>query len=324
MLLHRLTRYILARRFQGVAVAFGASFIPVPGCNLGVLVAVLLTLCKGAREGSLAFFAVLAAGLLEYIVGRTPENSHLLMMLTAIGFFAALLTWFFALLLRYSRNWSLVIEVSALLGMLVVLVLHGVFPTIQGWWAAQFSAWFLKDVSFIGAFLPAEGSFYNQLLTMPSFAREALFKSASHYVTGMLVTLFLFSILSQVVLGRWWQKAFFAESGGLRPKLYSIRHGRFTALLFIVVIMTAGLFHSALAADVLPVLMTAFFLAGLSLVHALVAWLKKGRSWLIVAYGGLFFAWPLLVPLFAMIALLDVVADFRGRLMKIDQKSVSV
>jgi len=307
MLLRRLTDFILASRLRAMAVAFATSFIPVPGGSVGVLVASLVTLRKGAFEGSLVFCAALAASLASYVFYRNSANAWMLWQVTWIGCALGLLTWLLVLILRRTSSWAIVTELSGLCGILVILGLHLAFPGIQGWWVEQLTAWFHKSTSMIGHFLPDMGSAAMQ----PEAVSAAWIASFSRYATGFLVTSFLVNLLLQVMIARAWEAAVFTR-GLLRQELHAFRADRVAGLLFIIVLV-AALMGSMLALDMLPVLLMVFCLAGFCLVHALFALLRRGWVALLFFYAGVVVFFPFSLAIVAIAGLFDVWLDFRGK-----------
>ncbi|MDX1900805.1 MAG: hypothetical protein SFW66_02215 [Gammaproteobacteria bacterium] len=298
----RFTEYVLSSRIVSGVLAFVTSVIPLPGGSLGSLVAVLVTLRKGAYEGSLIFFAVLAASVLNYAMGRTSATAQLLLIATVLTFAVNLLTCLFAVVLERTRSWSLIVELGAMLGIAALLIVHLVFPEIASWWATQLTQ--VMD--------QMQSANSSAAIPDAQLVRADLIAKTSHYMSGFLIASLLSSAWLQVLMGRWWQAIVF-NPGGLRPELHAIRFGRFAGVALILPLLLLGVWHG-FAVDCLPVIVVAFTVAGLSLIHALVARLKRGWFILVLVYVSILLTFPLGAIIVALFALLDIAVNFRGML----------
>ena len=302
MLLRRLTDYLLSSRWRALAIGMLASFIPIPGGNLGILVAGLVTLRQGALEGSLVFCATIFTSVLGYFFFRTPETAWLTSEAAQWGFFAfSLLTWLLVLTLRVFASWAVVAELGALIALIVVAVLHVVFPDLQAWWVTQLTTYFNQVMPQMGGRLP------DDMAQVTGFLADF-----SRYATGVLAASFLFNILTQVVLARAWETVVFMP-GQLRRELYMFRPGWISAIVT-VLLLVLDLMGVAIAIDLLPVMILLFALAGLSLMHAVCARMRKPWVMLILVYVGICFTLPWSLIGIAIPGLLDVWVDFRARL----------
>lgn len=295
MWLKRFTEYVLSSRFISALLAFVTSIIPIPGGSLGSLIAVLVTLRKGAFEGSLIFIAVLAANTL-YLFGKSVSGQALLIA-TLMAVLVNVLTCLFAVILERTHRWSLVIESGALLGIAAVFVLHLFFPDIGSWWADLLTK-FIKQI---------RNS--NVLMNIPEAQLPQMALQMSHFMSGFCIVFFFASAWLQVLMGRWWQAVVY-NPGGLRSELYNIRFSRFAGILLVVPLILLAIWQS-FAIDCLPVIIVALTVAGLSLMHALVAKLKRGWFILVLVYVSFLLTFPLGAVIIAIFALLDVLVDFR-------------
>ncbi len=300
MLLRRFTDYVLHSRLQAMLAAFLLAFIPLIGAGASILVAALVTLRKGAFEGTLVLIASLVPFVMSYAMSEPAAGGQLLIaMETLIAI--NILTWLLALVLRRYANWSLVIEVAALAGMLLVGGVHLLFPDVQAWWGTQLSASFGKAASVLGQF--AEDPAASKAMTADLVA------NLQRYATGFVVTSVMFNALLQLILARWWQAVMF-NPGELRKELHQIRLSYISVLVFAAVAMLAYL-GSDLCLDFMPVLIGAFCASGLSLIHRLVVSNKAGWFWLSVVYFSIMFVVPLGIVLVAIVGLFDSLLDAR-------------
>ncbi len=305
MLLRRFTNFILQGRLQAMMAAFLLAFIPFIGASASILVAALVTLRKGAFEGTLVLIASLAPYVLSYAMSEPAASGQLqIAMETLIAI--NILTWLLALILRRYANWSLVIEVAALVGIMLVWSVHLLFPEIQAWWGTQLTAYFNKTVSALGE-LASEGSITPDSVT-------SVVAKVQRYVTGLAVASVMFNALLQLILARWWQAVMF-NPGELGKELSQIRLSYVSVLVFMTV-SVFGYFGSDLCLDFMPVLIAAFGAAGLSLIHRLVVSNKAGWFLLSMVYLSIMFIFPLGIVLVSIVGLFDSLLDLRKRLRK--------
>jgi len=132
----------------------------------------------------------------------------------------------------------------------------------------------------------------------------------NRYTLGVMATVSLFAALPCLLLARWWQ-ALLYNPGGFREEFHQLRLGPIVALACLV----CGLFHYYQGQDSAS-WGTVFFLplevAGIGLVHWLVARRGLGSQWLVIFYILLLFVAPLR-GVIAVLAVLDSVLNLRGR-----------
>src|SRR3990167_10380356 len=206
MWLQRLTTYLLSHRLSAIALAFVSTFIPIVGL-FGILLAALITLVKGFAEGVVFTIAATLPYLISfYFSGSHAVGAPLLVIwaavVVAIG--SNILTFAFAIMLRRQVSFSTILQVAALLGVLIVSVLHLAYPNIGEWWGAELQ------------------SYYNQASTMASkmqpmvpMAKEMQLESISmtkQYATGLMMAAILFNAILQLIVARWWQTKVFTTA----------------------------------------------------------------------------------------------------------------
>jgi len=301
----KFTNNIINNRNLAILLAFVSSVIPLPGGSFGSLIAVLVTLCKGGYEGSLVFFAVLAATVLNLMFKQSADNQSIFFMVIVLAFLINLLTWLFAVVLQRTGSWRLVIEVGAFFGILSLITLYVIFPHLTSWWETKITLLVNKQ-----QIVSAYGN--DLFVNLTGEEKKSLITIMSRYATGFVITSTLLSAWSQILVGRWWQAVMF-NPGGLRKELYDIKLGKIAAISFVAVLIFLQLFHG-IAADCLSILLLTFAIAGFSLLHALLDRLKKGWFVLGLIYLGVVLTFPIGLAIVAFVALVDVVADFRYRL----------
>lgn len=290
MYLQRFTDYLLRNRKQAIVLTFLISCIPMVGM-VGILIAGLATLCIGVIEGAIFTLAatlpsvLLFAGIMFFLSG-TQEAANIVnwaaVLLTVTG---NVLTWVFAVMLRRNCSWSLILQVGALIGVLVISVIHLAYPGVPEWWAKQLS--FENQPAFAG--LAIKENQQDAINVLKSLA------------TGLVTAFVLFSAVFQAVLSRWWQVTIVNRSR-LGNELQYIHLSHLAGVLFLISIVFYYLENSVVL-DILPVLCLLFSAAGLSLVHYLCGLMEptKGRFWLSILYIALMYSLTMmaLLPSFA-------------------------
>lgn len=304
MLLRRFTDFVLLSRLHAMGAAFALSLIPLFGASMGVLIAAFITLRQGAFEGTLVLCAVLAPYLLSYALSESSPQPQMLLIATLTIIAINILTWLLALVLRRYSNWNLVIEVSILAGVLLICVIHLVFPEVQNWWGAQLTTYLNKTASLLEQFAPDGVSAQEEM-------QASIVASMKQYITGLVIASIIFNALLQLVIARWWQ-AILYNPGGLRKELHQIRLSYVSASVFIAVLGLAYM-GNAFSLDMMPVMVTAFCAAGLSLIHCVLAAKGVGGFWLVFVYLGIMFIFPMGIVLVAIVGLLDSLFDIRER-----------
>lgn len=304
MLLRRFTDFVLQSRLHAMGVAFALSLVPLFGASMGILVAAFVTLRKGAFEGTLVLCATVAPYLLSYALSSAPAQPQMMMIATATIVAINVVTWLLALVLRRYGSWSLVIEVAILTGVVLICAIHLVFPEVQDWWGSQLSAYLKKTASLLQQLAPEGAAGEEQI-------EASMIAGIKQYITGFVMASIIFNALLQLVVARWWQAMIF-NPGGLRKELYQIRLGYVSAAVFVAVLALAyG--DNAIGLDMMPVMVTAFCAAGLSLIHTVLASKKAGWFWLVLVYLGIMFVFPVGIVLVAIAGLLDSFFNLRLR-----------
>jgi hypothetical protein len=288
-----LTHYLLRHRWQALILTFLITYIPVLGMA-SILVAALFTLCAGVLEGALFTLVATLPYLLIFLVSNTQEAEVFTMMTFAAAILTVTsntLTYVFTVLLRRHWSWSAILQIAALVGVLVISVIHLAYPDVGEWWGRQLTLFYNQATDLSGA-KPVSGELLegNQLDTI---------NTVKSFATGMVVSFVLFTAVVQVMLARWWQVAI-VNRGRMGKELFYIRLSRLAGVLFFASIIFCYL-ENRVALDILPVLCLLFGAAGLSLIHYLCGLMdaSRGRFWLTMLYLALMYS-------LAMIAMLTV------------------
>ena len=128
-------------------------------------------------------------------------------------------------------------------------------------------------------------------------------------LTGLMAALLQIVTLLCLLLGRYWQAALY-NPGGFGEEFRALR-----LPLWMTVPLVAGmLLGPSLGLPMLaPLCSVPLVFAGIALVHGLVAAQRLGRFWLVGLYVTLVLFMQLVYPLLMVLAIVDSLFDFRGR-----------
>lgn len=304
-ILRRFTDFILRGRTQAMGVAFVLAYIPYLG-SISILVAGLVTLRRGALDGFLTFFAATLPYVLHFLMAHTAAdaltefaNVAMIALIVSNG-----LMWLYAVMLRRYSNWGFVLDLSAVLGIVFVLVIHLINPDIQQWWADQLTDYFKKTTEMVT-------NLNQDKVTALTEAQAQVVLALKGYATGLLVSSVILNVLLQLGIARWWQAVMF-NPGGLRPELYQIRLSHAVGVIFIIVCGLSYWLGGTLS-DMVPVLYGLFCVAGLSLIHNLLSRVKGGWFWIGLVYLLTIVLFPMSLGIISVLALIDIWSNFRKR-----------
>ncbi len=297
-----LAAFAMAARWRAalLLVATAATAVLLPPVTtllayLGAAVVGLVTLRRGAGDGALVIgLALLACFLLAAAMPAYP--------LRAIA--VSLLLWLWlpqvlvALVLRHGRSLDLAFQVTALLGGLVVVLIHLAVGDPQHWW--------LERLQPLADMLRRHGS----PLSEAQLARLA----AS--MTGVVAAGFSLGTLGALLLARWWQSLLYYP-GGFGQAFRRLRLGRALAVVTLACLLVTGLARGrspgALAGELLAVLLGLWFFQGLAVVHGVARQRGLAGRWLLPLYLALVLLYPLAEMVLALGGWLDSWIDIRRR-----------
>lgn len=310
MWLQRCAHYLLKHLWIGLAVTFVITFVPVIGV-LGILFATLVTLREGAFRGSLFMLASTLPYLASFYLSGHHEATIPLMVLAAVGvaIISNVLTYSFAVMLQRKAGWSTILQLAALLGVLLISVIHLAYPNVSEWWLSSLTTYYKEAASAVsgvvsGSASPVDGQLENLNIT-------------KYYATGMMVAAVLLNAVMQLMVARWWQGLLF-QPGILRRELHAIRLSKLAGGLF-VLSMALSYWGNTVVMDIMPVLYILFAAAGLSVIHYLFSLVQTPTRllWLSLVYIILILTLSSSLVFLAMLALLDIIFDIRNRFRKI-------
>lgn len=293
-MLGRFAHFLLKRSRNAALVAFLCGILPVFFASVSVVIVALVTLRKGPREG----FFVLAWGILPFLARAYVDKSIVLFVAAMLAF---VIVWGMAAILRRYSSWSILLEVSALLGVCVVLMMHFFQESVVQWWAVH-----IND--------------YMQLVVKEGYinADEVLSHDRVMWIaqlaTGIEVLLLLLVAGFKLLVARWWEERAFKVSN-LRKEILQIRFNRYALLLFVVLLLAAIVFKALAFVDALIPLTGFYVMAGLCALHFWLQGYKYARSALIGFYIVLII-FPYVMVLALILGLVDSGLNLRVKMLK--------
>lgn len=293
-MLEKFAHFLLKRSKNAALAAFLCSVLPVFLGSISVMIVALVTLRKGWREG----FFVLAWGILPLLARAVVDKSYLFFAAAVIAF---VLVWGMAVLLRRYSSWSLVLEVSALLGVCVVLLTQAFHENIVLWWSGHIND-YMKLVVDAGYLKTNEVLLPAQVLWLAQLA------------SGIEVLLLLLLAGLKLVIARWWEGRV-VKTVALRKELLQARFNRWAFLLFVVLLLAAVGLKAVIFVEALIPLAGLYIVAGFCLLHYWMQGYKYARSALFGFYV-VVVIFPYAIVLALVLALVDSSVNLRTKMLE--------
>ena len=131
-------------------------------------------------------------------------------------------------------------------------------------------------------------------------------------LTGLIAALLQAISVLSLILGRYWQAVLY-NPGGFGREFRAIRIPLGPAMLLLACMLVGPSFGPQLAM-LTPMCSVPLAFAGLALIHGLVAQGRLARFWLVGVYITMLPFMQLIYPLLVVLAIVDSLIDFRGRL----------
>jgi hypothetical protein len=283
-----LADFVMRGRMQATITVAGAALIPLL-MWLSAAAGSLVLLRRGLNDALGVLTWAVLPGLLWWYLG---DPSVLLVLLGTLTL---------AQVLRASVSWRRVLLASVAVGVVFALVLGSVFADAIQALVDEFQK-LLPQVL---------GPAYSQLSADEQVQLQQLLRPV---LTGLMAAFFQTVCLLCLVLGRYWQALLYNPGG----------FGREFRALHLSPALGLGLFLAMLLAPNLglqlgmltPICSVPLALAGVALLHGLVAIKGAARFWLVGFYVVLLVFGQLVYPLLVLFAVVDSLFDFRGRLVR--------
>lgn len=320
MKLKRFTEYLLTHRVLVLASIVLVSLIKQIGAlisyTFGTVYAGFVTLQKGAGEGALFMTAAtLPMVVLLAITANNPETGVsplLTWVVLAATVACSFAVWGFSVLLLRQMTWSSMLQLAALIGVLVVSVIHLAYPDVADWWLDKLTYLVKAHLKSTSVMM---GAMKDSAILL-SENQNSVIGVFKNFMSGLIVAMILMQSMLTVVVARWWQAVVYAP-GMLRRELHHIRLSPLAGALFIVGQVLA-MSDSSVMLDALPIIYLLFVCAGLSVIHYFFGLMVSPTRifWIALIYVLLLYV-PVFGKLVSLIGLLDIWLDLRRRLIKI-------
>ncbi|KHL72442.1 membrane protein [Pseudomonas putida] len=271
-----LADFIMRGRVQATLVVVVSAVLPLLFW-LSAAAGSLVLLRRGFKDAS----TVIAFGLLPAVaIWAFGDPSTLLVLLGTLGL---------AALLRAGHSWSRVLLSSVVLGLVYSLILDSV----------------LRETFEVLAKALSEA--LPQVEGKPVIPGELI---GPVLVASTAVMLQLFSVLA-LMLARYWQAALY-NPGGFGREFRALKLPR-AVMLALVAAMVLGPFIGPQFIVLASASSLVLVLAGIALMHGLVAQGRLAGFWLVGMSVTLPLIMQLIYPLLVVLAIVDSLIDFRGR-----------
>ena len=280
-----LADFIMRGRVQATVVVAGCAAMPLLFW-LSAAAGSLVFLRRGFKDASSVIVWGILPALAWWIFG---EPRTLMVLLGTLGL---------AALLRAGHSWNRVLLSSIALGLLYGVILGSVFrEPIEALARALEKA------------LPQMlDGLYQQLSVEEQAHLGALIVPV---LNGLIAALLQVVSVLALMLGRYWQAALY-NPGGFGREFHAVRIPRVPALVLLACMVFGPNFGSAVAL-LTPLCSVPLMVAGIALLHGLVAQKRLAKFWLVGLYVTLVLFMQLTYPLLVVLAIVDSLIDFRGR-----------
>jgi len=258
------------------------------GASLG-----LVTLRLGARAGLLVMgIATAALALLAFaLIGSAS------LAIAMVGVLWAPI-WFLSVILRVTVSLPFVVTLVLTLVACGVGMTHWLIGDLASWWRV-----FLMDT-------------FVRIGPEPGPELVQLIDGLSQVMTGLVAAGMLMSLVGNLLLARWWQSLLYNPGGFTKEFLLLRLHPAVgvAALGAMALTQFGPPWLEPLGVDLVFVMMAAFFIAGLAVVHGLNANFGEPVGWLIGVYVLTFLFPRQMMTLLAATGLADTWVDLRSRI----------
>lgn len=278
-----LAEFILRGRLQALIVALIGSFFPL----ISSAAIALVSICKGAKEGTLLFLWVsLALVLIQQAGSENP-------LLTAVSIASLGIMVITATVHKIMASWQWTLLAIVLVSVAVSLA----FGILMG--------------SSVTNLLATAQEMLSNVKSQEQDAQLSIGLTDS-MLLGLVATILAVGSMMSLMLARWWQAGIY-NPGGFQKEFHSYTIDAKIAVLLVVILIVGQLLpqSSKLWAElaVLPLLV-----AGIALVHFTVKLFGQGKQWLAFVYVGMIMVGKPVTLILVLLGLTDSLIDLRSRL----------
>jgi hypothetical protein len=266
----KLGQFLVANTTRCGMIALACALLPWPFSLLAVVLVGFMSLAVSLRPG-----AYLLAWLFLPAMASTwkaPDDA----IAYDIVFLCGVLTFIYAAVIRYFRNWSRLLEAMLVIGLVYEAILH-LLPTV---WLIQATDFLTKLVlDNLIANLPHEVASIKAMVT-----------ALSPYLLGGLYSVFAFLSMWSLMLARVWHLQVTMPTEG-RKEFYFMRMPRLLGFVAAILMICQYEWSSAWLVVVTQLFMLPFMFAGMSLyAYGLRAFSQRASTgrWVILALSIVF------------------------------------
>ncbi len=277
-----LAEFSMRGRRHAVAVSVVGATLPF-FFWISAAVTGLVLLRRGFREGLLVgIWAMLPASC--WLIWFQDSTPGLVIIGTAV----------LALVLRETMSWVYTLLVSVVLGIAAIGFIRVAQPELF-----EQALGLMRDL------------FAGMQTGLPPEKVAEVEPMLVHLLSGAWGLVESLSMLSCLVLARWWQ-ALLYNPGGFGKEFHALRLPPGIAVMLLGVMLLGPAVSPAMVGW-MPVISVPLMIAGVALVHGLVGLRGLGSGWLFAFYATLLLVSQFMVPVLVFIAFLDSLVDFRAR-----------
>ena len=258
--------------------------------SLSVVIIAFVTLRKGWRDGGWLLVPVIMVTFALSLLSSTPAISLVNALLTFLPCYLA------ACVLRLTTSWGAVARIFFLQVVVTVLLLQLFMPDFIMAQYLYFEA-VLREVQTENVLL--------EFINDKSGLNQSII---ANYLLGLQAVGVVFSAGFSLMFARSVQSQLFCP-GGFKQEMLAFRADRIGLVLFAVLLVAAGQ-HSVLAMSLVPILMSYFLLAGLSLSFTVLA-KQKSRYTGVLLIAALILLQFIMLPVYVIFGSLDSLFNFR-------------
>lgn len=291
--MQRFGKYLLANNLQASLLALLCILLPWPGNAIAAVLVGLVSL-----NSVLAGLGILAWVMLPAIAATW--KAHSLAVSYDVAFLVCFLCWAFAALLQWQRNWTKLLELVAVFGIVfVALAMLIPEPTMLSW-VRSLEKIVLSDLS--------------QMMQIDINSISALMEKYVYYLLGSLYAVPAVLAILYLMLARSWQLVI-SQPEKPRLEFRSIRMRRSVSIVFLALIVLACVWHHNWLSAMVVIATIPFIFAGFSL--ALCIGSIEGRNkylrmgLLLIAIVILLFIAQIALLLLAVVGFMDSWVNFR-------------
>jgi len=297
------------------ALLFG--FIPLLGWVASVIIGVATFELGTVAGGIVSFFAAIPY-LVHGIAGDKIAYFSIL--------FSCFYIWAMAEVLKKTASWSAVLNLSILMGLIIVNALHIALSDIYIWWyhycfgQLKVISELLNDIgleitdlsNLTGVNLSGIKSTWSSLVGI--LVQRGVIMSWTQIMTGLVITSTMLGNLFNLWVARWWHQKRVGKKNAGRELCFIRLHW----LLAIYCLLALALFKiTPIAKDNFTAVCIVLFFGGISLMH----WFVLQQKWLIIGLIVFYivlvlYAKPVLIFV-TLLAIIDALLDVRKNVGKL-------